>query len=61
MEKTYMETATIDTVNRYATLQETKYWLKKKFQNSFQPSKKPEPQKIHSSSVIEIKEAKNSD
>lgn len=24
-QKTYMETATIDTVNRYATLQETKY------------------------------------
>lgn len=29
-QKTYMETATIDTVNRYATLQETKYCLKKK-------------------------------
>lgn len=52
-QKTYMETATIDTVNRYATLQKTKYCQKKVW------GKKP--QKIRTSPVIEAKDAKNRD
>lgn len=49
----------IDTVNRGATLQETKYY-QKKVEKIFSHQKK-EPQEIHSSPVIEGKEAKNRD